>query len=70
MNTPEVAPAGTTTTICVPLLDDIEAALPFNLTVAPVKFEPIIVMLDPIAPEVLERLVIFGVSETAGTLTV
>ena len=66
--TPDEAPVGTLKTIAIPLLETITALLPFNLTVAPVKLVPFIVMFDPTIPEELERLVILGACETAGTL--
>ena len=50
------------------MLETITALLPFNLTVAPVKLEPVIVTFVRAAPEEFERLVILGASETAGTL--
>ena len=64
--TPDEAPVGTLKTIAVPLLEIITALLPFNLTVAPVKFEPVIVMFVRAAPEELERPVTLGACETAG----
>ena len=66
--TPDEAPVGTLKTIAVPLLETITALLPFNLTVAPVRLEPLIVMFDPTIPEEFKRPVILGASETAGTL--
>jgi hypothetical protein len=68
VKTPDEAPVGTVTTIAVPMLETITALLPFNLTVAPVKLEPVIVTFVRAAPEEFERLVILGASETAGTL--
>jgi hypothetical protein len=66
--TPDEAPTGICITSWVPLLEVTDAGLPFNRTVAPVKLEPVIVIRDPTVPDVFERLVILGESETAGTL--
>ena len=50
---PVVAPAGTITTICVPLFDNtVTAPPPLKLTVVPVKPEPLIVTSVPSGPEV------------------
>ena len=60
-----VVPAPTTATIVVPLFDVIEdTAVPPIFTfaaVAPVKFVPVIVMLDPTQPlEAVNKFVIAG----------
>ena len=58
---PVVAPAGTVALILIGETTLKEAAEPLNLTeVAPVKFAPLIVTLDPITPLGGERLVMRG----------
>ena len=65
---PVVAPAGTVAVICVSETTVKEvAAVPLKLTeVAPVKLEPVMLMLEPIAPEIGENPVMLG---PAGGLT-
>lgn len=58
---PVVAPVGTVAVILVAELTMKVALTPLNLTeVAPVKFVPVIVTLDPTGPDVGENEVIVG----------
>lgn len=62
---PVVAPTGTVVMILVGVHDPVEAVVPLNFTV-PVdpKFVPVIVTEAPSAPDVRERLVMFGAGTT------
>ena len=59
---PDVAPAGTTTTICVAVVEIMVAVKPLNVAVAPDKFPALAFMVTvvPTGPEVGKTLEIAG----------
>lgn len=60
---PLVAPAGTVTTIFVPVSDTIVAGAPLKATwVAPARFRPVMVTVLPTAPDFGLTLMILGVT--------